>query len=310
MTGPVFSKMPMEAFRDSRLSSRDMRILGLLYAFANREGRCWPSRQQLSRLSGLPVNRVSTATSRLVLFGWLTKKGNGGRSRACRYQLHISETVREAVTVTETATVTGAGIKTVTEAVTETITHGGKGQGTDHEQTSEQTTQTKAFQIAEPEVAEYLPQPSPAKSQESGFEQFWSAYPRKRNKGAAWKAWKVLKPVDALVTEILQALEVARTSDDWRREGGRFIPYPASWLNAHGWEDEHEVNIVPLPESAGRQGESARVAASIEALESLFGGNHGEKDISAGDGVSGGSLRGGTLEGTGGRVLGPARRPA
>jgi len=310
MTGPVFSKMPVEAFRDARLSSRDMRILGLLFAFANREGRCWPSRHQLSRLSGLPVSRISTATSRLVVFGWLTKTGNGGRSRACRYQLHTPETVREMVTVTEAVTVTGSGIKTVTEPVTETITHGGKGQGTDHEQTREQTTQKAALQIAEPEVAEYLPQPSPAKSQESDFERFWSAYPRKRNKGAASKAWKVLKPVDALVTEILHALEVARTSDDWRREGGRFIPYPASWLNAHGWEDEHEVNIVPLPESAVRQGESARVAASIEALESLFGGNHGEKDISAGDGVSGGSLRGGALEGTGGRVLGPTRGSA
>jgi hypothetical protein len=69
MTAPAFSMMPVEAFRDARLSSRDMRVLGLLYAFANSEGRCWPSRGLLSRLSGLPVGRVSTATSHLVRFG-------------------------------------------------------------------------------------------------------------------------------------------------------------------------------------------------------------------------------------------------
>lgn len=302
MTGPVFSKMPVEAFSDARLSSRDLRILGLLYAFANREGRCWPSRKELSRLSGLPVGRISTATSRLVQFGWLTKAGNGGRSRACRYQLHTPETVQETVTVT------GSGIKTVAEPVTVTVTHGGKGQGTDYEQTSEQYTQKQAFRIAESSSSEYHAQPASAESQVSGFDLFWSAYPRKRNKGAAWKAWKTIKPGAGLLAEILRALEMARANEDWRREGGRFIPYPASWLNARGWEDEHEVNVVPLPESAGRQGESARVAASIEALESLFGGCHGEKDISAGDGVPGGSLRGRAIEGTGSRVLGPARR--
>jgi len=310
MTGPEFSMIPVEVFRDARLSSRDMRVLGLLYAFSNTEGRCWPSRRLLSRLSGLPVGRVSTATSRLVRFGWLTKTGKGGRSRACRYQLHKPETELERVTVTKAGTVPEPGTNTVTEPVTETDSHGGKAQGTDHEQTREQTTQNEALQVAERTVQGYQAQSPQTLSLDSGFELYWSAYPRKRHKGAAWKAWKALKPGEALVTEILQALEVARSSDDWRRNGGRFIPYPASWLNARGWEDEHEVNIVPLPDSAGRHGETARVASSIEALESLFGGNSGEKDISAGDGVSGGSLRDGTVEGAGGRVLGSARKSA
>jgi DNA-binding IclR family transcriptional regulator len=87
MTGPVFAQLPVEVFRYARLSARDLRILGLLYAFANREGRCWPSRRQLAALSGLPLGRLSTTTTRLAAFGWLTKTGNGGRSRACRYQL-------------------------------------------------------------------------------------------------------------------------------------------------------------------------------------------------------------------------------
>ena len=30
-------------------------------------------------------------------------------------------------------------------------------------------------------------------------------------------------------------------SEDWRKEGGKYIPYPASWLNGQRWEDETVV---------------------------------------------------------------------
>ena len=321
MTGPVFAQMPVEVFGDARLSARDLRILGLLYAFANREGRCWPSRRQHAALSGLPLARVSTTTTRLAAFGWLTKTGNGGRSRACRYQLQVPQTVlkavtvaegqtlTEGVTVAEVVTVTGAVTKTVPGAVTKTVTPVGKRQGTDHEQTREQTLPASASSAAE-DAPGYPSRAGETAALERDFACFWSAYPRKRHKGAAWKAWRVLRPDAALVADILQALVLARESADWRREGGRFIPYPATWLNARGWEDEHEVSVAPLMEAPRRQGEAARVAASIASLRTLFGEAHGEHDVSAGDGVSGGGLRDGTVEGAGGGVLGPARRVA
>lgn len=71
-----------------------------------------------------------------------------------------------------------------------------------------------------------------------GFAEFWSAYPKRRNRGDAEKAWRALKPDQSLLARILEAVEVAKTRDDWRKDGGQFIPYPASWLRAKGWEDE------------------------------------------------------------------------
>lgn len=73
---------------------------------------------------------------------------------------------------------------------------------------------------------------------DAGFERFWLAYPRRRNRGQAEKAWAKLKPDGSLLGRILQAVEVAKSRDDWRKDGGRFVPYPATWLNAKGWEDE------------------------------------------------------------------------
>lgn len=69
------------------------------------------------------------------------------------------------------------------------------------------------------------------------FTAFWDAYPKKRSKGDAEKAWLKIKPNEQLAARIITAVEQATTSADWQREGGQFIPYPASWLNAKGWED-------------------------------------------------------------------------
>lgn len=77
-----------------------------------------------------------------------------------------------------------------------------------------------------------------AKIVDAHFEQFWDAYPKRKNRGRAEKAWAKIKPDAGLVTSILAAVEVAKAGDDWRRDGGKFIPYPESWLNAKAWLDE------------------------------------------------------------------------
>lgn len=80
--------------------------------------------------------------------------------------------------------------------------------------------------------------PQRVNGHDHAFEEFWRAYPRKRSKGNALKAWKRLKPDATLTSTILAAVERARGSPDWKRESGQFVPYPASWLNARGWEDD------------------------------------------------------------------------
>lgn len=75
-------------------------------------------------------------------------------------------------------------------------------------------------------------------SYDARFIEFWNAYPRKKSKGTAWKAWQRLRPDEALIISINTGLLRSKASVDWKSENGKFIPYPASWLNAHGWEDE------------------------------------------------------------------------
>ena len=70
------------------------------------------------------------------------------------------------------------------------------------------------------------------------FDRFWCAYPKKRKKGDALKAWKILKIGNGVFEKIMTAVEYWCDSEDWRKEEGKYIPYPASWLRAMGWEDE------------------------------------------------------------------------
>lgn len=83
------------------------------------------------------------------------------------------------------------------------------------------------------------PNPNPIQSaREAAFEAFWTSYPRKVGKQAARKAFdKVNVPVKTLVT----AIERQKCSAQWRKENGRYIPNPATWLNQGRWEDEVAV---------------------------------------------------------------------
>ena len=80
-------------------------------------------------------------------------------------------------------------------------------------------------------------------TKKSTFDEFWSAYPKKRSKGDAQKAWNMLKPDKQLVDDIMYAISFARETNDWKKEGGKYIPYPATWLRASGWEDSFDVQV-------------------------------------------------------------------
>ena len=75
------------------------------------------------------------------------------------------------------------------------------------------------------------------------FEEFWTAYPKKKAKEAARKAWNKLKPDEALGKTIIQAVLESAKTKDWLKENGKYIPYPATYLNGKRWEDErNETN--------------------------------------------------------------------
>lgn len=70
------------------------------------------------------------------------------------------------------------------------------------------------------------------------FYRFWAAYPRKDGKHAAAKAFKALNPSSELLDLMLAAVEQQKHSEQWIKEGGKYIPQPSTWLNGRRWEDQ------------------------------------------------------------------------
>lgn len=73
---------------------------------------------------------------------------------------------------------------------------------------------------------------------DAAFDRWWAVYPKRVAKVDAEKAWRKLRPDSALVERIVSATIAAARCERWLDEGGRFIPYPATWLNRRSWEDE------------------------------------------------------------------------
>lgn len=86
---PTFSKMPLQAFADARLSARDLRVLGILYAHDDGGGIVYPSRATIAAMTSMHERKVSAATTNLQALGWIEKVGGGHRGRATEWRLRV-----------------------------------------------------------------------------------------------------------------------------------------------------------------------------------------------------------------------------
>jgi uncharacterized protein YdaU (DUF1376 family) len=85
--------------------------------------------------------------------------------------------------------------------------------------------------------SENTPLPPGGESTPKGFARFWAAYPKKVGKAAALRSWKRYR-CEAMADEVVASVAAHLGSEDWRKDGGQFIPHPATFLNQGRWEDE------------------------------------------------------------------------
>lgn len=81
------------------------------------------------------------------------------------------------------------------------------------------------------------------------FEIFYANYPKKKARDDAERAFTKLNPDKDLQDKILKAVRQAKTSKDWLKDDGEYIPHPATYLNKRRWEDEIEKGGIISPPS-------------------------------------------------------------
>ncbi len=89
------------------------------------------------------------------------------------------------------------------------------------------------------------------------FNEFWKEYPRKLDKGAAFRAFRTALKVASF--EDILAGAIAYRNDPNRED--EYTKYPATWLNADAWENE----ITPSPDSEAAERSKQRRERELEA---------------------------------------------
>lgn len=94
------------------------------------------------------------------------------------------------------------------------------------------------------------------------FDLFWTAYPKKVGKAAAFKVWQKAKANQGLLELILRAIEKQKRSKQWTEQNGQFIPNPATWLTQGRWDDE-----LPAAETKGGRWDKYDTTGTYEAVQ-------------------------------------------
>lgn len=239
----------LEAIIAARLTSRQwavlMAIIRKTYGFNKKDDDIGLG--QLAEMTGLAKPHVSVTVRELADLRIINRRqGTFGHILGINKHLNswvgvtktVTPTVTETVTVTESVTVTETvtgGYRIGTEGVTETVTPPVTESVTTKDNPSkdnQKTTPKDTFA---------------SQAMRDRFAKFYEAYPKKKSRAKAEKAFAKLDPDEQLLTAMIAGIERAKKSESW--QDPQFIPYPASWLGAQGWLDEVQTSYAD-PERA------------------------------------------------------------
>jgi len=85
---------------------------------------------------------------------------------------------------------------------------------------------------------------------ETGFDRFWKAYPASPRKGAkaeCKKKW-VKNFCETQADQIIKHVEWLKTTEQWLKSNGAFIPAPLVYLNQQRWDGAEIPEIAPKTE--------------------------------------------------------------
>lgn len=119
----------------------------------------------------------------------------------------------------------------------------------DNDATPSNATQRQETPREEKRREEKKNNPQAPKGADVRFDSFWRAYPNRVGKDAARAAFDKRKVDDDLLALMISAIAAQTKSEKWAKDGGQFIPNPATWLNQGRWMDD--ASTAPMPRVRG-----------------------------------------------------------
>lgn len=211
--------VPHGLLLDTTVSANTLRVYLILRKHRDYDtGKSWPGLARVGELVGMSSRTVQRCVNELVAAGYVcvTPRYNqyGGQTSNL-YHIHFDR-VNEC------------------DFFTPLVTH--------------DAPPTTPVSCPPTTPVSYEPIPRDIKTQENekstpatttDFDEFWKAYPRKKDKGHAQKAWDKATRATPPAVIIIGAVHFRQ----WCEQDGtepQFIPHASTWLNGERWTDERD----------------------------------------------------------------------
>lgn len=234
-----YAVIPAEVRYDAELPPNAKLLYGEISALLSDEGYCYASNQYFADLFQLTTRTVSDLVAKLQDRGHISVViRHNDKGKVVRREIRCTVSLRHAQPVEE---IFHTPRKNLPGGIEENF----------------QYTNTSNTNLNIPRDAQVAVSGGNEQGQAAApdpFDVFWAAYPLKKSKKDARKAFaKVKAPLDTL----LAALERQKKTPAWTKDGGRYIPYASTWLNGERWEDEvaDGAGKAPMPAPAEGMGE-------------------------------------------------------
>lgn len=197
----------------------------------NRLGYCWASNRTLSEELGVCGRTITRYVAELEAAGFVTTEQVGVSDRKRRHERRIRLAVPFPFDLAKNGEIKSSETLNVDKNVHLNVDKNG-----------DINVDKNVHPIEVINKSNKITPYSPPQGDAGGelFDRFWALYPKKRNKPAALRAWRRLNPTAALCMTMSRALKRQMSSEEWQKDGGRYVPYPASWLNGARWEDSQD----------------------------------------------------------------------
>ena len=107
--------------------------------------------------------------------------------------------------------------------------------------TEDQAQQIAKFLVGKNKHADQVESGSPELA--VGWQEFWEAYPRKDGKARAFELWK-RHGIYAQRATVMTHLAAAKLTEQWTRDGGKFVPHASTYLGQKRYLDDIETEDV------------------------------------------------------------------
>lgn len=228
-----FLMIPFTLFEDERVSTGAKMFYGLLASLSNKYGYCFASNDYLADLSKASESQIKRYFKELEDFNYISKeinKSTNERKVFVRFdfadcEMSSAERKNELTSAQKRAQPERKNELTYPYEDNNTYSYPYQSKNT----TNNYLEKINITPIAPYEEGAQIP---------SKFDEFWEAYPRKKDKKKAQALFVRIPDIDNEFPKIMEGLERDKQSQQWNENDGKFIPYPSTWLNRERWKDE------------------------------------------------------------------------